>query len=72
MTKHHRAKLEPEDVNLIMDLSYERKSLLRRLDEISPSALAERFGISRQRVWAIAKKCEENADYENNTERNTE
>lgn len=60
--RHHRAKISEEDVNLIIDLSYEREDLEERLKEISTKALADRFGISRQRVWDIYRKHKEEND----------
>lgn len=60
--RHHRAKIDEDDVNLIIDLSYEREDLEARLKEISTAALAKRFGISRQRVWEIFRKHKEEND----------
>ncbi len=48
-------KLSPEDVRLIRLLVDERKRLQAEARKISDTAIAEKFGISRNTIWRIAK-----------------
>ena len=52
-SKHHNAKLNEDDVKLILELNKERLILKERLHEMSHAKIAEKFGISKQRVWEI-------------------
>lgn len=52
-SRHHAAKLTEEDVKLILELDQERRRLKAELESLSMPAIAEKFGISKQRVWEI-------------------
>lgn len=60
--RHHRAKISETDIDLIIDLSNEREELEARIKQITNQALADRFGITRQRVWEIYRKYKEEND----------
>lgn len=48
------AKLTKDDVQNIRNLLEERAKMRDRLRHLSPSAIAEKFGISQRTVYAIA------------------
>ena len=50
---HSHSKLTEDDVRLILQLNEERKKKKEELDELSQAKIAEKFGISKQRVWEI-------------------
>lgn len=52
-SKHHYSKLTEDDVRMILALDQERRKVKAQLDSISQAAIAEKFGISKQRVWEI-------------------
>lgn len=52
-SQHHMAKITEEDVRLIIELDKERRRVKEQLDSLSQRAIAEKFGISKQRVWEI-------------------
>lgn len=52
-SKHHNAKITEDDVRLILELDQERRRVKALLDSLSQRAIAEKFGISKQRVWEI-------------------
>lgn len=52
-SKHHNAKITEDDVRLIIELDRERRRAKEKLDSLSQRAIAEKFGISKQRVWEI-------------------
>jgi len=52
-SQHHSAKLTEDDVRLILELDKERVRLKQKMQEVSQPAIAEKFGISKQRVWEI-------------------
>lgn len=52
-SKHHNAKLNEDDVRMIIELDRERKRAKEKLDSLSQRAIGEMFGISKQRVWEI-------------------
>lgn len=52
-SKHHNAKVTEDDVRLIIELDQERRKIKALLDTLSQRAIAEKFGISKQRVWEI-------------------
>lgn len=52
-SKHHLAKITEEDVQLILELDQERKRVKALLDTLSQQAIADKFGISKQRVSVI-------------------
>ena len=52
-SRHHFSKLEEGDVELILELDQERRRVKAKLDTLSHQAIANKFGISKQRVWEI-------------------
>jgi DNA invertase Pin-like site-specific DNA recombinase len=52
-SQHHLAKITEDDVRLIIELDQERRRVKTLLDTLSQRAIAEKFGISKQRVWEI-------------------
>jgi predicted DNA-binding protein (UPF0251 family) len=52
-SKHHNAKIDEDDVRLILELNQERIRTKEKLDSLSQRAIGEKFGISKQRVWEI-------------------
>lgn len=52
-SQHWNAKLTESDVLQILELNAHRVELKKQLDAVSQSAIAEKFGISKQRVWEI-------------------
>lgn len=52
-SRHHLSKVTEEDVKLILELDQERRRIKALLDTLSQQAIAEKFGISKQRVWEI-------------------
>jgi predicted DNA-binding protein (UPF0251 family) len=52
-SKHWCSKLTEDDVRLILELNELRLQKKAELDELSQSKIAEKFGISKQRVWEI-------------------
>jgi DNA-binding Lrp family transcriptional regulator len=52
-SQHHLAKITEDDVRLIIELDQERRRVKALLDTLSQRAIAEKFGISKQRVWEI-------------------
>lgn len=55
-SQHHSAKLTEDDVRLILELDKERVRLKQKMQEVSQPAIAEKFGISKQRVWEIVNQ----------------
>ena len=47
------AKLTADQVRQIRELDRERVELKEKLADLSQRAIADRFGISKQRVWEI-------------------
>lgn len=52
-SRHHAAKITEEDVKLIRELDQERRALEAKVKGLSQSAIADKFNISKQRVWEI-------------------
>ena len=52
-SRHHFSKITEEDARLILELDQERRKVKKVLDTLSQRAIAEKFGISKQRVWEI-------------------
>ena len=55
-SKHWRAKLSEDDVRLILELNDLRVQKKQELDQLSQRKIAEKFGISPQRVWEICNQ----------------
>lgn len=52
-SRHHAAKLTEDDVLMIIELDRERRRLKAEMESLSLTAIAEKFGVSKQRVWEI-------------------
>jgi hypothetical protein len=52
-SKHHHAKIDEDDVRLILELYEEGKVLRERLKTLSLKGIGEKFGIAPQTVYDI-------------------
>lgn len=52
-SKHHASKLTEDDVRMIRELDQERRQLEEKVRSLSQRSIADKFNISKQRVWEI-------------------